>query len=143
MAKKAKEKKPKDLTPRFGIGEWFGKVLTRLDSAERRYYALEVLKEKKLREAQPCPFKASKQDAKCTKEGGVCSLRLYSYKAEEKTGRAAGEPVAGPQILAETGDVMAPPHPSQLSLTTLERDVVLHSAGVSPVTGMAGRGGGM
>lgn len=97
MAKKAKEKKPKDLTPRFGIGEWFGKVLTRLDSAERRYYALEVLKEKKLREAQPCPFKASKQDAKCTKEGGVCSLRLYSYKAEEKTGRAAGEPVAGPQ----------------------------------------------
>ncbi len=62
--------KPKDLTPRFGIGEWFGKVLTRTDASERRYYASEVLKDKKLREEQPCPFKSSKQDAKCTKEGG-------------------------------------------------------------------------
>src|ERR1022692_438736 len=102
MAKKPelaspKVKKPKDLTPRFGIGEWFGKVLTRMDTAERRYYAAEVLKEKKLREKQPCPFQPRKQDAKCTKEGGVCPLRLYSYKADAKTGRAMGEPVGGPQ----------------------------------------------
>jgi hypothetical protein len=102
MAKKSeasdpKVKKPKDLTPRFGIGEWFGKVLTQMDAAERHYYASEVLKEKKLRDQQPCPFQPRKQDAKCTKEGGVCSLRLYSYKADEKTGRATGEPIAGPQ----------------------------------------------
>jgi hypothetical protein len=90
-------RKPKDLTPRFGIGEWFGKVLTQMDPAERRYYAYEVLKEKKLRDTQPCPFQTRKLDAKCTKEGGVCSLRLYAYKADEKTGRAAGVPVAGPQ----------------------------------------------
>lgn len=92
-----KEKGSKELAQRFGIGEWFGKVLTRLSSAERQYYASEVLKEKKLRKAQPCPFKASKENAKCTKEGGVCSLRLYSYEPEEKTGRAAGAPVTGLQ----------------------------------------------
>lgn len=78
-------------------GEWFGKVLTNMDAAERRYYAPEVLKEKKLPEKQTCPFQLRKQDAKCTKDGGVCSLRLYSYRADAKTGRAMGEPVAGPQ----------------------------------------------
>src|ERR1039458_724993 len=92
MAKKPeatspKVKKPKDLTPRFGIGEWFGKVLTQIGPAERRYYASEVLKEKKLRAKQTCPFQPRKEDAKCTKDGGVCSLRLYSYKADEKTDR--------------------------------------------------------
>src|ERR1700691_2341518 len=96
-ATEAKVKKPKDLIPRFGIGEWFGKVLTQTDAAERRYYASENLKEKKLREKQPCPFQPRKQDAKCTKDGGVCSLRLYSYKADEQTGRAMGEAFAGPQ----------------------------------------------
>ena len=89
-------KKTKDLTPRFGIGEWFGELLTQMDTAERRYFASEVLKEKETPREQPCPFQARKQDAKCTKEGGVCSLRLYSYKADEKTGRARGA-VAGPQ----------------------------------------------
>ena len=45
MAKKPPEgKKAKDLTPRFGIGEWFGKVLTQMDTAERRDYASEVLR---------------------------------------------------------------------------------------------------
>lgn len=90
-------KKTKDLTPRFGIGEWFGKVLTRMDSAERRYYALEVLKDKKLRDAQLCPFQTRKADAKCTKDGGVCSLRLYTHRVDEKTGRATGEAASGPQ----------------------------------------------
>lgn len=90
-------RKPKDIAPRFGIGEWFGKVLTQMSAAERRYYASETLKEKKFREKQPCPFQPGKQDAKCTKDGGVCSLRLYSNQTDEKTGRAMGAPVAGPQ----------------------------------------------
>jgi len=89
--------KTKDRTARFGIGEWFGRVLTQMDPAERRYYAREVLKDKKLRHEQPCPFQTRRTDAKCTKDGGVCSLRLYSYKDDGKTGRAAGEPVTGPQ----------------------------------------------
>lgn len=90
-------KKPKDITPRFGIGEWFGKVLTRMDPSERRYHATEVLKDKKHRTPQPCPFQPRKSGAKCTKEGGVCSLRLYSYQAEETTGRAMGVEVEGRQ----------------------------------------------
>jgi hypothetical protein len=91
------EKRPKDSTPRFGIGEWFGKVLTQMETSERLYFATEVLKEKKHRDPQHCPFQPRKENARCTKEGGVCSLRLYSYKPDEKTRRAAGERVAGPQ----------------------------------------------
>lgn len=88
-------KRPKDISPRFGIGEWFGKVLTQLSSTERHYYASEVLKEKKFRDPQPCPFQPRKQDATCSKEGGVCSLRLYSYKFDEATGQTKGERVLG------------------------------------------------
>ena len=87
----------KDKTPRFGIGEWFGKVLTGLDAVERRYYAAETLREKRLRDSQPCPFQALKQDPKCTKEGGVCSLRLYAHATHPETGRAVGEPIHGQQ----------------------------------------------
>ncbi len=89
--------KPKDISPRFGIGEWFGYRLTELTGAERRHYASEVLKSKKDRAPQPCPFQSTKHEAKCTKDGGVCSLRLYLYKEEENTGRAAGEAVSGLQ----------------------------------------------
>jgi hypothetical protein len=90
-------KKPKDLTPRFGIGEWFGFNLTELSGEERRQLAAEVLKPKKERPLRPCPFQARKKDAVCTKEGGVCSLRLYSYATHQDTGRAIGVPVQGQQ----------------------------------------------
>lgn len=90
-------KKPKDLTPRFGIGEWFGNNLTQLSSEERRYYASEVLKSKKDRTPQPCPFQARKDGAVCMKDGGVCSLRLYSYASHPDNGRAVGVPVEGKQ----------------------------------------------
>lgn len=89
--------KPKDTAPRFGIGEWFGSNLTQLSGKERRQLAAEVLKPKKERVQQPCPFQATKQGAMCSKEGGVCSLRLYSYAIHPKTGRAVGVPIAGKQ----------------------------------------------
>ena len=89
-------RKPKDLTPRFGIGEWYGHNLPQLTSEERRLLAHETLKPKKERQPQLCPFQARKQDAVCSKEGGVCSLRLYSY-AEHSTGRAMGVPFDGKQ----------------------------------------------
>jgi hypothetical protein len=94
QAKKARV--PKDLSPRFGIGEWFGKSVNLMTGEERRALAKEVLKPKAEREPQPCPFRGTK-DAKCSKEGGVCSLRLYSHGTHEATGRAIGIPVAGPQ----------------------------------------------
>jgi len=90
-------KKLKDLTPRFGIGEWFGFNVTQLSGEERRQFAAEALKPKKERTPQPCPFQARKPDATCTKAGGVCSLRLYSYVAHLENGRAVGVPVGGQQ----------------------------------------------
>ena len=89
--------KPKDISPRFGIGEWFGNNLTQLSGEERRQLATEVLKQKKDRKQQLCPFQARKKNATCSKEGGVCSLRLYSYATHPETGRAVGVPVEGKQ----------------------------------------------
>src|SRR5947209_16300440 len=92
-----KTRKPKDITPRFGIGEWFGNRLVELTAAERQYFGVEQAKKKRERTPQPCPFKSSKEVALCTKPGGVCSLRLYAYVPDEATGRAAAEVVSGPQ----------------------------------------------
>ena len=90
-------RKPKDLTPRFGIGEWYGYNLTQLSGPERQQLAAETLKPKKERTPQLCPFQARKQGAVCSKDGGVCSLRLYSYAPHPETGRAMGVPVEGKQ----------------------------------------------
>lgn len=90
-------KKPKDLTPKFGIGEWYGYNLTQLSGAERQQLAAETLKPKKERTPQTCPFQARKQSAVCTKAGGVCSLRLYSYATHPENNRAVGAPVEGKQ----------------------------------------------
>ena len=90
-------KKPKDITPRFGIGEWFGFNLTQLSGEERRQFAAEVLKPKKERTPQPCPFQGRKAGAVCSKDGGVCSLRLYSYEKHPDNGRAVGVPLDGKQ----------------------------------------------
>jgi hypothetical protein len=90
-------KKPKDVIPRFGIGEWFGNSLTQLSGDERKQLAAEVLKPKRERRPQPCPFQALKQGATCSKDGGVCSLRLYAYGTHSDNGRAIGIPVDGKQ----------------------------------------------
>lgn len=91
------KKKTKDLTPRFGIGEWFGNNLVQLSGEERHQLATEVLKFKKDRKPQLCPFQSRKQGAICSKDGGVCSLRLYSYAQHPDNGRAIGVPVKGKQ----------------------------------------------
>ena len=88
---------PRDPKPKFGIGEWYGHSLVALSPAQRLAYAVESLKPKKDRAKQPCPFQARKEGAICTKDGGVCSIRLYAYATEPVTGRAQGVPVEGPQ----------------------------------------------
>lgn len=91
-------RKIKDLSSRFGIGEWYGKSLTLLSASERQALATETLKTKKDRAQQPCPFQARKGgSAVCTKDGGVCSIRLYSYAEHPESGRAMGIPVEGKQ----------------------------------------------
>jgi hypothetical protein len=90
-------RKSRDRAPRFGIGEWFGNRLVELAAPQRRYYAKELAKKKSERDAQPCPFQSTKHEAKCTKVGGVCSIRLYSYEQHEQTGRAQGKVIEGAQ----------------------------------------------
>ncbi len=89
--------KQKDIAPRFGIGEWFGHDVTRLSGDERRRLADEVLKPKKDREPQICPFQSRKSHAVCSKEGGVCSLRLYAPNIHSESGEKRGLPADGPQ----------------------------------------------
>lgn len=95
-------KKQKDLTPRFGIGEWFGYDMLQLSEEKRREFATEVLKPKKEQKKQPCPFQSRKKNAECSKNGGVCSLRLYEYGVHPDNGRAIAISVNG-----EQGDLRA------------------------------------
>lgn len=63
--------------PRFGIGEWYGRLFDKLSPAERRDLATRALGGKELR--PECPFRRplAGRTQLCTKKGGVCSLQLY------------------------------------------------------------------
>ena len=43
---------PRDITAKFGIGEWFGHSVVELTAAQRHEYASEVLKPKRERKPQ-------------------------------------------------------------------------------------------
>lgn len=63
---------------RYGIGEWYGRIFTSISTIERQKLAEVQFQAKKHRPRIPCPFRHSgKEQAACTKEGGVCSLKLY------------------------------------------------------------------
>jgi hypothetical protein len=63
---------------RFGIGEWYGGSFIHLTPQKRRYFAHIQHIKKKLRPSQACPPRlAENPQAQCTKDGGICSLRLY------------------------------------------------------------------
>lgn len=64
-------------SPRFGIGEWFGHLLSELSSGDRRRF--DDLRTRGGNERPGCPFKPAIGGAfqPCTKAGGVCSLKLY------------------------------------------------------------------
>lgn len=99
MAKKRKKtRRSADLTPRFGIGEWYGYNVAQISSAQRQHLAAEALSSKAQRTPLICPFlQARRPGAECTKNGGVCSLRLYAFASHPETGRATGVPVEGMQ----------------------------------------------
>lgn len=65
---------------RFGIGEWFGHSFVLLSEQERKSFADIALNHTK--ESIPvCPFQSVPSGSvRCTKKGGVCSLRLYEVK---------------------------------------------------------------
>lgn len=67
---------------RFGIGEWYGKSFVRLTSENRRRYAHIQSLKKGERPPQPCPPRGClEKNVLCTKEGGVCSIRLFTMSA--------------------------------------------------------------
>ena len=68
----------------YGIGEWYGKSFVNLSAEERRFYAqLQQIQPKRLRPVQACiPRSDDEVTMPCTKEGGVCSLRLYRREGE-------------------------------------------------------------
>jgi len=79
---KHKEHKPRARS-RYGIGEWYGKSFVGLSSAERRHFA-KIQRIKGSKHANiPCPFKSLPTHKPwCTKEGGVCSIRLYEHHSD-------------------------------------------------------------
>ncbi len=75
---------------RFGIAEWYGRSFLRLSAQERRRLALLQVTKNPQRKSIACPFRSSSLlTVPCTKEGGVCSIRLY-----EET-ESGAQPVAG------------------------------------------------
>jgi phosphoribosylpyrophosphate synthetase len=83
-------------SPRFGIAEWFGRDILDLTPKERGDIALDLLRPKRERSERLCPFQARKQGAKCSKEGGVCSLRRYAPDQSAETEAVMAKPVDGP-----------------------------------------------
>lgn len=68
----------------YGIGEWYGKLLTEQSSVERKFCAHLQTMPKRDREPQVCPFRSQPPDhlLPCNKEGGVCTLRQYVKSAD-------------------------------------------------------------
>jgi hypothetical protein len=74
---------------RFGIAEWFGRRVQELSEEERRQFAQEA---RKSSPSLPCiPRSQEGDEQECTKEGGVCSIRLYD---REEHGEEASRPTA-------------------------------------------------
>ena len=65
-------------SPRYYIGEWYGHDFATLPPETRSTWATAAPLD------APCPYKAGlpvMTNKKCSKEGGVCSLRLYAKDA--------------------------------------------------------------
>lgn len=81
---------PKHEKPRFGVGEWFGRMAAELSPLERReLYQLAQTPTPDI----ACPFRQPSHQGSplpCSKKGGVCSLKLY-----EPAGEGGSRPVRG------------------------------------------------
>ena len=90
MAKRKKAtRKPKDVTPRFGIGEWFGNRLNELTSSiKRQYFGAEQLKKKRERELNRAHSNPARemQSARSQAESVHCGCTRIS-NTKERAGR--------------------------------------------------------
>jgi len=67
-------------TPRYGIGEWYGRPLINITGVDRRRLAGETGSRKV---TELCPFRqSSTPGATCNKKGGVCTLQSYERKSD-------------------------------------------------------------
>lgn len=79
----------KTVKSRYGIGEWYGRGLEKISPATRQEWALRELADNGSVDTE-CPFRAG---MKCNKQGGVCSLRLYTH-TDGNPVTGSGSPVA-------------------------------------------------
>lgn len=78
MKKNTANKNLRVKKPRFGIAEWFGKPFISQSPIERRKFAQVSLSETG-NKTLPCPFLGALiTDVRCSKTGGVCSIRRYA-----------------------------------------------------------------
>jgi hypothetical protein len=109
--RRVSESKPKLQTPRFGIGEWYGKSFAALSSSERKQFA-EVQFSPDKTAPIPCRFtsrpdKPSHCELKRTK-GAICSLRSYQ---KDESGAVSADPKASsiratcPNRFVEDGEI--------------------------------------
>lgn len=61
----------------YGIGEWYGRSFMQMSDGERRQFSEIQLLPKRERPTIICPARSSVNNVLCTKDGGICSLRLY------------------------------------------------------------------
>lgn len=75
-----------------GIGEWYGRSFAQMTWAERHQLAAMQSLPKRQRPMMPCPARCGDTTVPCTKDGGVCSLRLYQQSATGDVSCAPGDP---------------------------------------------------
>lgn len=80
-----RESSSTSLQYRFGIGEWYGKSYVDLDDRDRERFIAIQNEEDPADEIPDCPFADFGPSKKCTKPGGVCSLRLYQKSGVPQT----------------------------------------------------------
>jgi len=80
-----KPRKSRPIAARFSIAEWYGTPLTLLTADERRALGQRQSIKRRERPPLPCPFKPG---SNCSKDSGVCTLRLYTRDTE--TGLVTG-----------------------------------------------------
>ncbi|MEA2062187.1 MAG: NotI family restriction endonuclease [Gemmatimonadota bacterium] len=74
----------------YGIGEWYCQLFSALSPEERSVLAKAALKP--ITEAgQKCYFKDASSLEKCTKKGGICSIRHYEKLLDETVQACEGE----------------------------------------------------
>src|SRR3989338_6390271 len=91
------------MATRYGAGELYGFDLTKLSVEKIRSLS------RSPHHTQPCPFKPANSGTfqKCSKKGGVCSLRQYE-SARGNTGQPIGPPVTTcPSRFLESNEVIS------------------------------------